>query len=70
MSDIVVIWSGEHRAYWRTPANGYTTELNQWTGTYSREEAESLTGHCGPEKKIELRPVRIAAIEVPVLVGS
>lgn len=54
--ELVWIWSGEHSAYWRPDASGYTVYPHV-AGVYSRAEAESLTSHCGPEKKIELRPV-------------
>lgn len=52
----VLIWSGEHNAYWRPGAAGYTTRLS-CAGIYDRAEAESLTSHCGPEKRIELEIV-------------
>ncbi len=55
ITDPVLIWSGEHRAYWRRNAQGYTTEISH-AGIYSREDAIASTRHCGPEKKIEIRP--------------
>lgn len=60
-----VIWSGEHRAYWRANASGYTTILEA-AGIYNRDDALAVTGGCGPEKKIEIRPVTFKTITVPV----
>lgn len=53
--DDVVIWSGEHSAYWRPNGAGYTTVVED-AGRFTREEAEERTRACGPEKQIELRP--------------
>ncbi|CDO35795.1 hypothetical protein [Novosphingobium sp. KN65.2] len=55
-SDLVLIWSGEHHAYWRPEASGYTSRATK-AGIYTREVAISLTSHCGPEKRIELEPL-------------
>ena len=55
--DQCVIWSGEHHAYWRFgdgQGNGYTTEIDD-AGQWSRNKAERLTRHCGPEKQIEIQ---------------
>lgn len=57
----VLIWSGEHNAYWRPAAAGYTVRLSA-AGIYDRAEAESLTSHCGPEKRIELETYPSEAI--------
>lgn len=46
-----VIWSGEHCAYWRPNAQGYTTEQNE-AAIYDLSTAIVATQHCGPEKKI------------------
>lgn len=50
-----LIWSGEHQAWWRAPANGYTNDIFA-AGVYPRDEARSHTSHCGPEKRIKLQP--------------
>lgn len=50
-----LIWSGEHQAWWRAPANGYTTDILA-AGVYPRDEARRNTSHCGPEKRIKLQP--------------
>lgn len=50
----VLIWSGEHFAWWRPNGAGYTTQL-AGAGVYERAEAVRLTHHCGPEKKIEIQ---------------
>ena len=49
-----VIWSGEHRAYWRPEACGYTQNVAK-AGIWPYAEAERMTRHCGPEKLIQLR---------------
>lgn len=49
----VVIWSGEHRAYWRPVACGYTQELFA-DGLYMLEEVVRITSHCGPERRIAI----------------
>ena len=49
-----VIWSGEHYAYWRPQACGYTRDVER-AGVWPYAEAERLTRHCGPEKCIQLR---------------
>lgn len=54
--ELVWIWSDEHQAYWRPDAAGYTRRASA-AGIYTRAEAERLTGHCGPEKRIEIEPV-------------
>jgi hypothetical protein len=48
----VLIWSGEHLAWWRPNAAGYTT-VRENAGVYLFEDAYDRTRHCGPEKKIE-----------------
>jgi hypothetical protein len=49
-----LIWSNEHRAYWRVNAAGYTVDPTQ-AGIWPYAEAERMTRHCGPEKQIQLR---------------
>ena len=58
-ADEVVIWSGEHGAFWRADGKGYTDDHTQ-AGIYTRADAESRTSHCGPEKQIKIRPARFA----------
>ncbi len=55
-----IIWSGEHRAYWRANGAGYTVVESE-AGHYTQEEAERVTKHCGPEKMIEIRPAPSSA---------
>jgi hypothetical protein len=38
MSDEYLIWSNEHRSWWRGGRTGYTRQLKS-AGVYSREEA-------------------------------
>lgn len=53
------IWSGEHRAWWRRDSAGrgagYVTFIDA-AGKWTQAEAEAMTRHCGPEKKIMLIP--------------
>lgn len=48
----VAIYSGQHRAWWRWGACGYTDDINQ-AGEWKFEDAYDRTKHCGPEKRIE-----------------
>ena len=47
------IYSGEHNAYWRPDASGYTTNLEE-AGRYSLTEAHRKTNHCCPKKQIKI----------------
>jgi hypothetical protein len=60
---VVVIWSGEHRAYWLEGGAGYTRYLAK-AGRYSLTYAQHLTAHFGPEKQIELVPAPTLAVAV------
>lgn len=53
-SPFVVIYSDEYGAYWRTHAQGYTTDINE-AGVWARSVAERLIEGIGPEKKVTLR---------------
>jgi hypothetical protein len=53
LSSAVLIWSGEHKAWWRPNCCGYTCHRKE-AGRYSFHDAVSATKHCGPEKKIVL----------------
>lgn len=48
----VRIYSGEHRAWWRPEAHGYTIVYSE-SGIYDFADAWRRSSHCGPEKKIE-----------------
>ena len=51
--DEVLIWSGEHGAWWRAGGHGYT-DYAMMAGVWPRAEAERQTRHCCPSKKIVL----------------
>lgn len=46
----VLIWSGEHNAYWGPDRSGYYDRSG--AGAYSFEDAYRYTAHVGPEKRI------------------
>jgi hypothetical protein len=60
--DAVLIWSGEHHAYWRPKGGGYTTDVLA-AGAYPRGDADKTVAHCGPEKKIKLVSARGALMD-------
>ena len=41
LADVFVIWSYEHRAWWRPGSWGYTQELGE-AGRYTRADAEAI----------------------------
>jgi hypothetical protein len=47
----VLIFSAEHRLWWKANASGYTNRRRE-AGTYKMADAYSRTSHCGPEKHI------------------
>src|ERR1700733_2994021 len=49
----VLIWSGEHRAWWGPHRSGYFTD-KQSAGRYSLQEAILATRHDGPERQIRI----------------
>ena len=52
---LAIIWSGEHRAYWRKDGCGYTRLLAAaWRLPW--DMAVARTSHCGPEKLIQIKP--------------
>ena len=71
MADWYLIWSNEHRAWWRQKSQGYTTNIDT-AGLYSRDEA---LRHCRgrdqmPNKPLPEIPVRqddVMSILVPEL---
>jgi hypothetical protein len=48
---VVLIWSGEHHAWWRPGGVGYT-EHRYLAGRWFYEAAVKTATGCGPEKKI------------------
>jgi hypothetical protein len=55
-SDRVLIWSGEHHAYWRPNSAGYTFD-GLAAGLYAREEAERIIRGCDAEKRVSIREI-------------
>lgn len=52
MSDWYLVWSNEHRAWWRPNSSGYTKQVSD-AGRYSREKAISIAhGRGWPTKGI------------------
>jgi hypothetical protein len=74
--DEYLIWSNEHRAWWRHNARGYTISLRN-AGRYSRETA---LAHCRvrdqedgkplPEIPVRLEDVMDVVIDPPVRVSA
>lgn len=61
----VLIWSGEHGAYWRPNSCGYTT-LPAEAGRWTLAEAYFQTKHCGPEKSISFQPIDYLLLDLPL----
>lgn len=61
----VLIWSGEHGAYWRPDATGYTT-IPDAAGRWTLAEAYFATKHCGPEKSISFQPIDYVRLDLPL----
>lgn len=61
----VVIWSGEHGAYWRPGATGYTTIVTE-AGRWTLAQAYFKTKHCGPEKAISFQPIDFITLDLPL----
>lgn len=66
----VLIWSGEHKAYWRPNGQGYT-EKRPEAGRYALAEAEAIVKSCSgkklkiqaiPEKPLLFKPEMVRAI--------
>jgi hypothetical protein len=47
----VRIYCGQHMAYWRTKAHGYTDDPEQAV-IFPGHEAYANSKHCGPEKQV------------------
>jgi hypothetical protein len=60
-----LIWSGEHRAYWRPSGHGYTADTAA-AGRWTFAEAYFATKHCGPEKAISLQPIDYVRLDLPL----
>lgn len=58
MSDIYLVWSDEHRAWWRPNKCGYTVKLEA-AGHYTRGEALMICAHARDGFKDGERPSEI-----------
>jgi len=45
MSEPYLVWSNQHRAWWRPESRGYTTDI-RGAGWYTRDEAISISGQA------------------------
>lgn len=61
----VLIWSGEHRSYWRPNGNSYTANPAT-AGRWTFAEAYFATKHCGPEKAISFQPIDYVKLDLPI----
>lgn len=64
MTDNYLIWSNEHRAWWRAGRMGYTRRLKE-AGVYSRDEAlkicrDAIPGTAGRLGMLPEIPVRVS----------
>lgn len=50
-----LIWSGEHKAWWRPDAKGYCVFVGS-AGRYTRSDAQAWIDHAGPKKLLEMVP--------------
>lgn len=46
----VLIWSMEHRGWWRSNSCGYTSEIED-AGLYGEDEATEIVKHSGGKKE-------------------
>lgn len=54
-----LIWSGEHRAWWRRGEDGSGTGYSRslgGAGRWTKLGAVTMTAHCGPDKQIDIVP--------------
>jgi hypothetical protein len=56
VEDAVLIWSGEHHAYWRPNSAGYCTD-GFGAGVYDRVTALQIVAGCDPEKRVSIREI-------------
>lgn len=45
MTELFLIWSIEHNAWWRHEENGYTSS-HEFAGRYSKSEAYRISARC------------------------
>jgi hypothetical protein len=63
--DTVLIWTGEHRAWWRPQGMGYTDDRDE-AGRWFFDDALATVRHCGRDKHISFEMARIDTVSVPV----
>lgn len=57
LHDTVLIWSGEHRAWWRPQGLGYTDDRDE-AGRWFFDDALATVRHCGRDKRISFEMAR------------
>jgi len=70
MTDWYLIWSNEHRAWWRPNSQGYTTHLEK-AGRYTRQDAirKSAIRDQEPGQPLPELPIReddVLSILIPL----
>lgn len=60
----VLIFSGEHGAFWRADGNGYTIRADM-AGQWRHADAMREIDAAGPEKMLTLVPLRPALAAIP-----
>jgi hypothetical protein len=65
MSDYL-IWSNEHRAWWRPGSMGYTHDIAS-AGRYSREEAIRYCSGSFPFREVDAPPPELPILEDDLL---
>lgn len=70
MSDKYLIWSNEHRAWWRPSSQGYTMQIEK-AGRYTRDEAlkccRARDRHLDePPPELAIREVDAIDVSAPI----
>lgn len=60
LSDFVLIWSHEHKLWWRPNKGGYTRKESE-AGLYTREEAKEICKSYGDKNRKDEEAVEICS---------